>query len=155
MENKKPIIILLFLIFIIIAGLVGYFIGTMLSSNELNRYKTALDVFYPPIPDQVFAISGTIKTINDNIVLEIASLEERTFPGEEPKIEERVILLNSETKIVEQTFPGILDEGIPDIQETSIELSNLNVGDIITVQADENIKTKKEFTASKIILSKY
>jgi len=150
-QNKKPIaLILIFIALIVIVGLVGYYIGT-----EFNKYKTALDIFYPPIPNEVFTISGTIKTINDNIVLEIASLEERTLPGEEPKIEERVILLNSETKIVEQTFPEILDEEMPGMQDTSIELSNLNVGDIIRVEADENIKTKKEFTASKIILFKY
>jgi len=152
-ENKKPIaLILLFFVVVVIVGLVGYYIGTLYSSAELNRYKKAVDEFFPPTPDEVFSISGTIKIINNNIVLEIASLEERTLPGEESEMEERTVNLNSETQIIEQTFPGILDEGIPDMQETFIELSNLNVGDIITVEADENIKTKKEFTASKIIL---
>lgn len=154
-QKKKSIaLILIFFAVVVIVGLGGYYLGTVSSSTELNKYKTALDAFYPPIPDEVFAISGTIKSINNNIVLEVASLEERTFPGEEPKIEERIILLNSETQIVEQSFPEILGEGIPEIQETSIELSNLNVGDIISVQANENIKTKKEFIAIKIILVK-
>lgn len=149
-QNKKPIaLILIFIASIVIVGLVGYYIGT-----EFNKYKTAFDELFPPLPDEIFSITGTIIAVDDSITLEIASLEERILLGEEPKIEERVVSLNSETKIVEQTFTEILDEGILDIQETPIELSNLNVGEIITVEANENIKTKKEFTASKIILFK-
>jgi len=147
-QSKKPITLILILIALIfIAGLVGYFIGT-----EFNKYKTAVDEFFPPLPDEMFSIIGTITAIEDNIVLEIVSLEERVLPGEESKTEERIVILNSETKIVEQTFSEILDEGVSGIQETSIELNKLKVGDIITVESNENIKTKKEFTASKIIL---
>ncbi len=155
-QPKKPIaLILIFFAVVVIVGLGGYYLGTISSSAELNRYKTALDEFYPPLPDEIFAISGTIKTINENIILEIASLEERTFPGEEPKIEERIINLNSETQIVEQSFIGILEGEMFEMQDTPIALSNLNVGDMITVEANENIKTKKEFTASKIISVKF
>lgn len=147
-QNKKPIQILIFVVLIIIAGVGGYFIGT-----EFNKYKTAFNSFYSEILDEIFSITGTIKAIDNTITLEISSLE-NFLPGEEIKTEERIINLNAETKIVEQTSLEISEQGVLDTQEVPLELTKLKVGDIIAVETNENIKTKKEFTATKIILIK-
>lgn len=152
-QNKKPVaLILLFFVVVVIVGLIGYYIGTISSSNELNRYKNALDIFYPELPDEIFSITGTVTSISDEIIIEIESLEERVLPGEEYKMEERVVNINTETKIVKWNPYLIIEENPLELQETSILLSELKTGDRISVQASENIKIKKEFTATKIVL---
>ena len=152
MENTKPIKILLFLILIIVVGLIGYFMGTISSSNELNKYKEAVNLFSPELPDEIFLITGTIKAIDNSITIETISLEERVLPGEEYKTEERKVNINSETKIVRWNPFLIIDENSSESEEIPISLSELKIGDGISVQASENIKVKKEFTAVKIIL---
>jgi len=152
MESTKPIKILFFLVLIIVVGLIGYFIGTISSSNELNKYKEVLDTFYPELPDEIFLITGTIKAIDNSITIEIISLEERVLPGGEYKTEERKVSVNSETEIVKWNPFLIINENSSESDEIPISLSELEIEDRISVQANENIKVKKEFTAIKIIL---
>lgn len=149
-QNQKPIYFVIAIIFILVGGVAGYFIGTMNDSTELDKYKAAVDILYPPLPDEIFSITGTIKSIDGTIIIEAYSLEERTLPGEEVNMIDVTINLGSETQIVKQSL-DISGETV-DIKETPLTLGDLEVGDIISTQADENIKHKTEFTATKIIL---
>lgn len=164
------------IVFVILGGLIGYFLGSFTKSqneeelfavneadlqdcqSELDRYKKAIDTVFPPSPEEVFSIGGEIKSIDYNlIVIETMSLDERYLPGEEQKMEERRINIGSNTKIFKWSMPVFQElkdnEILPEPKETSIKLTDLKAGDFIGVEASENIKTKKEFTATKIIMT--
>lgn len=173
-ENMK-VMLVCGLVLIIIGGLIGYFLGVskinqaelgILSNSEadlqncqseLERYKKAIDFAFPS-PEEVFFVGGEIKFIENNIiVVETASLDEMILPGEEQKLEEIRVNVGSNTKIIKFSFPDFseLKEGdmLPEPKETSAKLSDLKPGDIITAESDKNIKSRKEFTASRIIIS--
>lgn len=151
------------IIFIIMGALIGYFLGSDKTSlqnchSELDRYKKYIDNTFPPVPDEVFSIGGEIKSIdNDMIVLETVPLDEPIFPGEEPKTEERKIRIGSNTKfvrLINLVIPTSEEDKIAEgPQETPIELTDLKAGDFIGVESSENIKSKKEFTATRIIIT--
>jgi len=145
-NNYKPVISIL-IVLILVSGVAGYFVGA-----EFNKYKNVVDEFFPLPPDEIYFVAGTIISIDESITLEITSLNERFLPGEKIKTERRIINLNSDTKIVKEGFPESFDEEFLDFPEIPIELSELKLGDRVFVEASENIKTKKEFTAIKIFL---
>lgn len=142
-NKKRGVPLWLFFSIVILVGLVGYYIGIIFPFSELNIYKNSFeDVNFPFSEEIVLGFTGTIKSIGESIVLEI------------PPLEERIVNLKDETEIIEQIFL-FSEQGVLSLPETTpIELSELKIGDTIIVESDENIKTKKEFTASKIILIK-
>lgn len=136
----------------------GKEIGEQESSVKITELNKTLDSFFPPLPDKIFSISGTIKSINNNIIsLEAVSLTERTLPGVEPKKEIRKITVSKDAKITK--FNSLI---LPEIdpktgeikppKQEIIKLSDLKAGDNISATAKENIKTKIEFEAIEITL---
>ncbi|KKU36660.1 MAG: hypothetical protein UX51_C0044G0005 [Candidatus Azambacteria bacterium GW2011_GWF2_46_32] len=92
------------------------------------------------------------------IELEISSLTERILPGKESKKEIRKITVGKDVPIVKVDLtmppsPIIGPEGAPvGPEEKKISLADLKVGDTVTAEAEENIKTKQEFNAVKVSL---
>jgi len=138
-----------------------------------EKYQSKIEELFPtpPEPEKIFLVSGKIKEIKDkNLTLE------RTIPPinpfEEPKTEIKKVKITPGTEIVkrvekspeeleieEKAFRKAIEENPkipispPDIfKETTISLSSLKVGDVITIEAEENIKDKTEFSAKKISL---
>lgn len=137
----------------------GVDIGKQESAQEITELNRALEVFYPPLPEDIRSVSGEIKSIQDNMIeLEISSLTERILPGREPKKEIRKITIGKDVLIVKVDLtappsPIIGPEGVPQgPEEKKISLADLKVGDTVTAEAEENIKTKQEFNAVKVSL---
>ena len=159
MKNKKLTIIIIFLI---IAGVGGYYLGVSDKSgqcaSELSRYQEAVDSFFPPTPEQVFSIDGIIKEIGkDYLIIETPSLSKRILPGEEPVMEERKITVSENTEIIKRNpmvFEFSEEEGteIPVFKEEKYSFSELKSGDSVIIEAEENIKNESEFPAAKIIM---
>lgn len=134
----------------------GKEIGRQENSAKIAELNKTLDSFFPPLSNEIFSISGTIKLINNNIIsLEMVSLTERMLPGVEPKKEIRKITVAKDAKIT-KFDPFILPEidkktgAIKPPKQEIIKLSDLKIGNQITATAKENIKTKTEFEAVEI-----
>ncbi|MEN7982669.1 MAG: hypothetical protein ABFQ65_04435, partial [Nanoarchaeota archaeon] len=118
----------------------GYFLG----KNSVKEYKTAIDELFPKPPEEVFSIGGEIKEISENyLILEIPSFE-RYLPGQETKFISITVNTNQDTQITEFAFT-------PESEEKTMQLSDLQVGNYINIDSDENIKNKNQITATKII----
>lgn len=150
------------------AFLLGFLIGRLSLTNILIQEEglgnqsqilnQTPDLFFPPLPDEIFSISGVIKSIENNIIsLEIISLTERFSLSIEPKKEIRKITVTKDVKIIKSN-PFILPEinpktgEIKPIKQEIIKLTDLEIGDQIIATAKENIKTKTEFEAVEIQL---
>lgn len=171
MQPKNIISILTVLI--IVAALSGYYFGATqiipapkflkiergISVDQLvefERYKKAVEMMSPPISEEIFAISGTVTEIKDNfLIIEMPSLTERVLPGEEPKTEERKIVVAESTKLIKMIpfSSPVIEPGkeMPILEEETFKLSDLKPGDRINAESSENIKNKKEFAAAKIV----
>ncbi len=154
-------------ILILAAGTGGYFYGSKLgyvagqksSEAEINNLKSTLATYFLPPPEEVFSLSGTVKEVGNNFIkIEIASFSQYPPPpGASAPTEMRTVRVGAETAIAEFTFDrneppvptgeGVLPQEVPG---KKIKLSDLKVGDQVTVEAAENIKNKMEFTATKI-----
>jgi len=163
--EKKFIYIILIIVFFLIGFGIGKIseegrrqekIGPVQTKNqeEINWYKSLLEPFYPPLPEEIRSISGEITKIEDkNLWLE-AQIRVSQFPLPEGKdIEKKNIKVNltDETKISKIEMPETppLPPEKP-FKEISLKFEDLKVGNNITVTSTENIKGKTEITASEI-----
>lgn len=140
--NKKGmnqiILVIIFLILIVGAGIGGYFLGQ----------HTMLNSLYPE-PNEVFSISGKITSIDGNsLVVETSSLE-RYIPGQEFETKLITINTNQQTKIYKLNFSP---ENPTEFTETVLSFSDLAVGDAVGILSSENIKGKSQVTATEITL---
>jgi len=163
--SKKLVLIII----LIISLLVGFFVGKISekgkwqekinqvqtkNQEEINWYKSLLELFYPPLPEEIRSAYGKITKIEDkNLWLE-TQIRVSQFPLPEGKeIEKRNIKVNltDETKIskIEIVEPPSLLLEEP-FKETILSFEDIKVGDSITVVSTENIKGKKEITAAQI-----
>jgi hypothetical protein len=171
MFESKPKEILAFLVIMIVVGGISFYVGKKsglkqsLSHGRADSEKIAelnkiVDTFVPPVPDEIFQTSGEIKTINQEVVsLEIISLEDRRFPGSEPKKEIKKFTTSADTEIIKIEFPDFSSfsdptkfKGLPpEPKEIKIKFSDLKVEDYISITSLENIKNKESFKVSKIV----
>jgi len=148
---------------IVISGVVGFYFGSMKgiaeSKDKISELNQIVDIFVPPIPDEVFSIHGEVKSINgDTIILEITSLQARRLPTEDIKKEIRQVVVSSDTEITRIDFPtfnpskGSNKPNKIDFEpkEVKIALADLKTGDTLRVTSQENIKSKESFLASRI-----
>lgn len=157
MEKKKIILVIVILIIIAVgAGFyyLGYQSANKVSQEKIKVLENALEPFYPEPPEKIFSISGTIKEIKDNeIKIETPKfhkdLYERITKTEEK--ETRIIKVLPTTKITKIDYTNVSPEA--PFKEEKIKLSELKVGDRITVTAKENIKNKLDFEAEFIQLT--
>lgn len=126
--------------------------------EEIKALQSALELFYPPLPEEIFSLSGKVVEIKDKEILMEAEVRVNRFPLPEGKeIEKQNILVNvtDQTKITEidllapPPLPG--EEPRP---EKVLSFEDIKVGDKISVNSEENIKGKKEITASQIQIIK-
>lgn len=138
-QNKIGLFIVIAVILILLSGITGYFLG----QNSMKKYKIAFDELYPE-QQEIFSIGGVIQEISENyFVIEIPSFE-RNIPGQEINFINITINSNQDTQIYKSEF-------LPESEEIQIVFSDLEIENYVTIEFEENIKDKKEFTASKII----
>ena len=168
MEKKLVIggTILVIICFLIGFG-IGYFTGKISTykiflaklaekEKEINWYKKLLEQFYPPLPKEIHSFSGKITKIEGNSIWVEAQIRVSQFPlpeGKEFEEKEMKVNLVNDTEIlkVEPVIPPPLPPEEP-VKKTPLKLSDLKVGDQITVISKENIKGKTEILADEIQL---
>lgn len=162
------------IIFKITAGMVclliglgiGYWLGNLnslrvsqekLAEKEISWWKSQLEPFYPPLPEEIYSISGKITKIEGNSIWVEAQIRVSQFPlpgGKEIETKEIKVNTNDETKIVKVEIPEIppLPPEEP-FREVPLKFEDLKIGDQVTVISKENIKGKVEILADKIQLT--
>jgi hypothetical protein len=163
----------IYIILIIVFFLIGFGVGKISeqgrwqgelakiqveAKKEIDWYKSLLEPFYPPLPEEIKSVSGKITKIEDKNLWMEASIRVSQFPLPEGKeIEKKNIKVNiiDKTKIskVEMIEPPPLPPEEP-FKETILKFEDLKVGDNITVTSAENIKGKTEITASQIQIAR-
>jgi hypothetical protein len=167
-------------IVLIIGFVFGYIYGSdqglEQGKKEIEKkYQSKIEELYPapPEPEEIFSVSGEIKEIKDKIlILDITTPPANPF--EEAKTEIKKIIITEATefvKAVQRSPEEIAKENIANLEarkenpelkvipmeqiekfekEQPSTFLNMEVGNIIKVEAEENIKDKSEFTAKKI-----
>lgn len=162
---------------LIIGAIIGYMVGvgqTGTSNPEVARLQAQIDEakkMFPPMPE-MRAISGKVLSVSGNTITIESMASVNPF---ETLPKERTITVNSTTKLIsmEQKDQAIFQKEMEAFSKTmssvkpgsvqsapvvppmpfnekTISLSNLTVGTIINVEANENIKEKTSFIATKI-----
>lgn len=127
-------------------------------------------------PDDIRTISGTVTAINDS---RITMHAQSTDPFEDVSLADRVVLVKDATKIVKISYKNVkvfqaeMDAFTKAVQtaeskgetftasppepftRTSVDIASVAIGDTISVTAEENVKTMKEFTASEIQIQSF
>ena len=143
---KKSYIIIGIIIIILVAGGcfgLGFVLGKKSLEPTLAQYKKVID-YYNPILENTFGVSGEIAEIQDNALgLRTAIQNPYALPSEwETKIIK--IIVTDKTEVVKFD--------LKEMRGVKISLSDLKVGDQISVTAGENIEDKTEFEATTINL---
>jgi hypothetical protein len=169
MEKKS---IYLIVILVLISLLVGFGIGVFYGKNladksyrgkiiekekEIEWWKSQLEMFYPPLPEEIYSISGKIKKIEGNSIWIESQIRVSQFPlpgGKEFETKEIKVNVSPETKIVKVEIPEIPPPPPEEpFKEIPLKIEDLKVGDQITVTSKENIKEKTEILADRIQLT--
>ena len=167
--EKKFIYITLIIVFF----LIGFWIGKVSekgkwqreigkirteSQKEIDWFKSLLEPFYPPLPEETRSVYGKITKIEDKTLWLEAQIRVSQFPLPEGKeIEKKNIKVNltDETKISKIEMKELLPLPPEEpFKETVLKFEDLKVGDQITVTSAENIKGKTEILASQIQLTR-
>ena len=143
---KKSYIIIGIIIIILVAGGcfgLGFVLGKKSLEPTLAQYKKVID-YYNPILENTFGVSGEIAEIQDNALgLRTAIQNPYALPSEwETKI----------IKIIVTDKTEVAKFDLKEMRGVKISLSDLKVGDQISVTAGENIEDKTEFEATTIHL---
>jgi ABC-type cobalt transport system substrate-binding protein len=162
---------IIYIILIIVFFLIGFGVGKISekgrwqgelakiqgeAKKEIDWYKSLLEPFYPPLPEEIKSVSGKITKIENKTIWMEASIRVSQFPLPEGKeIEKKNIKVNitDQTKISKIEMPEIPLPEKP-FKETILKFEDLKVGDQITVTSAENIKGKTEILASQIQVTK-
>jgi len=155
--NSK-IALLIIVLLAIFTGVLCYYVTFPLRVVEKRVVEEPKKMEPVAIPEEIFNFTGAIVAKEGSILsVEIFDLtkKEYTLKGEHPK-EIRKVEVGSETKIIRQIIePLKAGQTTPpeptQPKEENISLDDLAVGDQIAVQAAENIKYQKEFTATEIL----
>jgi len=159
MFDKK--LYFIFGVIALVSLLVGWQIGREPLKNELKEsqkmievLKSNLEMFYPPLPEEIKSILGKVIEIKEKTILVEASIRVSRFPlpeGEDIEKKNIKVIVTDQTEITkrELTEP-LLPEEIGEIKEKPLVFSDIKVGDNISVFSEENIKGKTEIIASQI-----
>jgi hypothetical protein len=125
--------------------------------KEIGWWKSQLEMFYLPLPEEIYSISGKITKIEGNSIWIESQIRLSRLPlpgGKEFETKEIKVNVLPETKIVKVEIPPVppLPTEQP-FKEVPLKFEDLKVGDQITVTSKENIKGKTEILAERIQLT--
>ncbi len=154
---SKKIIYSIFIILIGLSFLVGWQLGKISERKTLQEdidfLKSKLEIFYPPLPDEIYGISGKVIEIEDKTILMESSVSVSQFETEKQNIK---VIVTDQTQITLELepLPPEPDEELPTEEfEKVVSFSDIKFGNFIYVSSDENIKGKTEIIATKIQIS--
>lgn len=160
---------------LVVGLVVGFMFGASGTNSEVAQLRAQIEAakkFFPATPEMRL-ISGTVKSVSGNTVI-LESLPSSNPFEDLPK--ERSITVVDTTKLVsfeqkdQATFQKEMEafskqvadtksagvsRGMPPapFSEKSIKLEDIKVGTMVSVEADENIKDKAAFVATKITMT--
>lgn len=156
---------------VLIAGLVGYFLGASFGLGGSNKGLNNMtgDTPLPTMPDSNF-ISGQVKSIEDNILF----VHTPRVNSSDQMPEERQVTVGISTKLIKmerkteeviqkelqeyqkkiaEMKPGSTEPlpGLPVIYfEKEISLDDIKPGDFLSIEAESGIRMLEKFSATKI-----
>lgn len=157
MKLKTFTITIVILAAIALALALGLALGRKQGGAEIEQKLSPLvDLAFPKPPDEIKNFSGTITKIYGAIInLEIVDPDDY-LPRTDgtPHIKEiRLASISSATEIMLVDYTKPDNRGNPTI--TPLELSDLKVGDTITVRSDQNIRDAEKFDVTRVELVRY
>jgi hypothetical protein len=163
---EKKIVVLL----IIVSLLAGFGIGAIfekgswdLSSKlaqgqeEIDSLKSQLEMVFPSLPEEVYYVSGVVTEVEDKFLVVEAMIQMSRFPSPEGKDYE---MQNIKVNVTEGTeiFKVEMEESSSPLENPfkriGLDLKNIEIGDNVMAVSEENIKGKKEITATEIEVMK-
>jgi hypothetical protein len=174
MEKKSIYLaIVLAIVFLLVGFGFGNFYGKMSAEKawqgkliekekEIDWWKSILKDFYPPLPEEIYSISGKITKIEGKTIWIESLVKVSQFPlpeGKEFEKKDIKVNLTNETKIVKIEMAEIPPTPPPlpppeePFKEIPLKFEDLKVGDQITITSRENIKNKTEILADRIQLT--
>lgn len=152
------IVIVAVLVLVLVVGLsLGKKQGTKEGESRAEqRFGDLIDITFPKPPSDIKTLSGTVKEIyGATINLEVMDFDDYLphTDGAPQRREIRFANVSSVTTftLIDYTKPD--GKGNPTM--TSIELSNLKIGDKISVWSDENLRDAKKFDVTRVELVKF
>jgi len=122
--------------------------------EEIKNLQSFLEIFFPPLPEEIYNLSGKVTETKDNAINVEAQIRVSRFPlpgGAETEKQNIKVIITDQTKITE--FDLNLNPLLPDGKirpETILNFSDIKAGDDVSVVSAENIKGKKEISASQV-----
>lgn len=155
---------IIYLILVLVSLLVGFFVGKISerkiwqakiikTQKEIEFLESSLEMFYPPLPEEVYSISGKVTEVGDKTISIETLVRVSQFPlagGAEIEKQNIKVNITDQTKIIKIEMPVIPPFSEEEIPEKIVSFSDIKVGDQISVTSEENIKGEKEITASQI-----
>ena len=173
---KKTSAILLAIGALVVGVAGGYFWGyaggvVALPTSHAPTNNTAVNTLTPSTPTSTLSLSGRVKSINGSVItMDANSLTPGSPLAAGGFSVSRAVTVTSDTKIIKEvpTDPAVFQQEMQAYAkrassaststaplpspptETSISLSDIKVGDVISVTASSNIMSAASFTATAI-----
>lgn len=130
----------------------GYWAGntTGMRAGEA-RLKPVVDLAFPPPPDEMYALTGVVKSIyGTSITLEIDDPDDYLphADGSPRRKQTRTVSVSSATTFSDVNFRSLDREGNP--VRTSFAFTDLQPGNTISVRSASNIRRAESFDAISV-----
>ncbi len=158
---KKVLIFTLIVLIAVVATALGFYWGqkkgtTTATKETETKLQPLVDLAFPKPPEDIRSLSGAIKGIyGATINLEINDPNDYLphTDGSPRAKETRFASLLSATKIYLIDTTQLDTNGNP--KKTELKITDLKIGNNITVRSNQNIRTAKKFDVTQIELVKY
>ena len=157
---KKTVLILLVALLVVTGVALGFYFGQnrgeQKTEETLETLGALVNQVYPPPPEVMQAMGGTIKNIyGATINLEVLDLDDYLPHADgSPRAREfRFVSVSGATEIVLVDYTKPQQDGSPTI--TPLAFSDLKPGDEIKVMSKENIRDAKKFDVTRVEVIRY
>lgn len=138
----------------------GFLIGKQVyersADREIDRLSAIVDYVYPKPSETITSVSGIVMGIHGStITLEINALDDYLpiLDERERRKETRYANFSSTTNFIETKVSERNELGLP--PTSPITINEIEVGDVVRVVSEQNIRNLKEFEATRIELRTY
>lgn len=158
--NRGQILWIAVVIALIVGALAGFLLGKQTyekaAEEEISRLSAIVDYVYPPPPETITTLSGTVLGIHGaTITLEINSIDDYLpiLDGRDRRKEVRYANFSGTTEFIETRVSERGEFGLP--PTSPITIDNIEVGNVVRVRSEQNIRDLEEFDVTRIELRTY
>lgn len=150
-SERSPVRIVLFIIIAVAVGAAGWYLGYQAGWQKAKKVVEESGLLPATEGVQVTNILGAVQEVGDGTMqLAVRSID--PFAPEELQV--RTVIVDDSTSIgklsLQITPPLGKKAGVPSATTTPLALGDIRVGDFVSVDAGEDIRTAKTFTATAI-----